>query len=335
MRKNGGLQLLPSPARAGLLCCLLMAGTGAAADTREAETAALLLQRARRAVAEGDQEGALERCRTLVKKHPQTDWSAQALWEMFHLHEARAEPQAAFEALEQLVSRQPGHFSLAHEAQLSLARRLLARIMEQRRTLEPVQKADRVPEADIIAMLARVILNGPHSETGIQAHYWLGVALEKAGRVEEARAAYEDFVEKHPAHELTDDAGYQAAGIAFKHWKQMRGAAPKDRERAAVLMTWFLTRFPESDKTAQARACMAELRVAEERELSSLAAYYEARGDEKAAAIYYRELALKFPGLAMEGSPLREKIAGAVLRADNTKDDTETVGPDASFARQQ
>lgn len=318
MYNFGSFSCLISPACAGLICSLFIVSAGAM-DLRETEVAGQLLQRARKAVAEGDHEGALERCRTLVKKYPQTDWSAQALWEMFHLHEARAEPQAAFEALEQLVGRQPGHFTLAHEAQLTLVRRLLSRHMEQRRTLEPVEKAGSVPEEDVIAMLARIILNGPHSETGIQAHYWLAVALEKAGRVEEARAAYEDFVEKHPAHELTDDAGYQAAGIAFKNWKQMRGSAPKDRERAAVLMTWFLTRFPESDKTAQARACMAELSIAEERELSSLAAYYEARGDEKAAAIYYRELALKFPGLAMEGSPLREKLVNAMTREDNKK----------------
>lgn len=332
MRRFGSLTAMTSPALAGLLYCLLVV-PAPAMDVRESETAALLLQRAQKAVAAGDHDGALERCRTLVKKFPQTEWSAQALWEMFHLHEARAEPQAAFEALEQLVSSQPGHFTRAHEQQLSLVQRLLGRVMEQRRTLEPVQKKDSVPHEDIIAMLARIILNGPHSEMGIRAHYLLGVAFEKTGRAEEARAAYEDFVEKHPEHELVDDAGFQAACITFKKWKDMRGSAPKDRERAAVLMTWFLTRFPQSDKCAQARACMAELRVAEERELSSLASYYEARGDQKAAAIYYRELAIKFPGLAMEGSPLREKLSGVMTGEINAKSDTDTVGPDAASAR--
>ncbi|HRK12706.1 MAG TPA: outer membrane protein assembly factor BamD [Prosthecobacter sp.] len=322
-----------SPVKAGLLCLLAAMGIHAQdQDARADETAALLLQRAQKALAAGDDRGALERCAVIQKKYPRTEWSAQALWHTAAIHQKHAEHNAAFEALDQLVNRQPGHFTRAHEEQLRLALRLLGLARGQRRSLEPVKKADMAPQEDIIAMLARVILNGPHSETGVQAHYWLGVALEKAGRIEEARAAYGDFVEKHPAHELADDAGYQAAEIAFKHWKEMRGAAPKDRERAAVLMTWFLARFPESEKTAQARASMAELRVAEERELSSLAAYYEARGDAKAAAIYYRELALKFPGLAMEGSPLRDKLASVITSKTPPNDARQTVGPEASEA---
>ena len=155
----------------------------------------------------------------------------------------------------------------------------------------------------------------------------LGLALERAGRADEARAQYEEFTELHAGHELADDAGYQAAAIAYQKWRAMQGGSPRDRERAAVLMSWFLNRFPESDKAAQARACQAELHLAEQRELSSLARYYEQRGDTRAAAVYYRQLAVKFPGLAVEGSPLRERIAGALGAQTDVVTDSAEVGP--------
>ncbi|TDU80829.1 outer membrane lipoprotein YfiO [Prosthecobacter fusiformis] len=317
-----------SPALPGLLYFLLGAAPLSAADTQDLELAARLLQRGQKALVSGDRKEALERFATVTKKYPASEYSAMALWEMYRIHLSLNEPLEAFGVLETLATRQPGHFTRAQEEQLLLVKRQLGMAKDERRSLEPVKKGDLLLVDDLLGMLAKIILSGPHSEEGIQAHYLLGVALEKADRVEEAQARHEEFVETYPRHELADDAGYQVADIAFKKWKKMRGAvSPKDRERAAVLLTWFLTRFPESDKGAQARAGLAEVLVAEERELRVLAQYYEGQGNEKAAAVYYRQLALKFPKLLQEGSPLRDKIRMAIEAENAPSEVTEKVGP--------
>jgi len=313
-----------SPARAGLLGFLLMA---APLEAPELENPAeRRLQEARRVLEREGPEAAAERLQALARRHPGSDAAAAALWELFRLQEAAGHHRAAFDALDGLVTRQPGHFARAHAQQLLLVRRLLG-AGERRTTVADRSRAAPVAADEVVAMLARIVLNGPHAEAGIQARYLLGLALERAGRADEARAQYEEFTELHAGHELADDAGFQAASIAYQKWRAMQGGSPRDRERAAVLMSWFLNRFPESDKGAQARACQAELQLAEQRELTALARYYEQRGDDRAAAVYYRQLAVKFPGLAMDGSPLRERIAGALEAQKDGVTDAAEVGP--------
>jgi outer membrane protein assembly factor BamD (BamD/ComL family) len=311
-----------SPARAGLLGLLLLTSLVAAAEVED--PAQRRLQEARRVLEREGAEAAAERLQALAHRYPGSEAAAAALWELCRLHEAAGRQRAAFDALDLLVTRQPGHFARAHARQLLLVRRLLA-AGERRTTVAGRDRAVPVAADEVVAMLARVVLNGPHAETGIQARYWLGMALERAGRADEARAQYEEFTELYGGHELADDAGFQAASIVYQKWRAMRGGSPRDRERAAVLMSWFLHRFPESDKGAQARACQAELQLAEQRELTSLARYYEQRGDARAAAVYYRQLAVRFPGMAMEGSPLRESIAGAL--DDDKVTEAAKVGP--------
>jgi cytochrome c-type biogenesis protein CcmH/NrfG len=67
-----------------------------------------------------------------------------------------------------------------------------------------------------------------------------------------------------------------------------------------------------------------EVRTAEQRELMSLASYYEQRGDVKAAQVYYQQMALKFPQLMEQEGELKEKI----LKALEETTQTERVGPE-------
>jgi outer membrane protein assembly factor BamD (BamD/ComL family) len=308
-----------SPGLLGLLCIVLMAAMAGAAED---ENAVRLYERGMKLIAEGDPEEALERFNTIAGKYRRSETCAQALWEIYRIQEHLGEDMAAFEALNRLATEQPGHFEKAHESQLRLAMRLLGRGTDARRTLVKEPARTKLDPEVLIEMLRVVIKNGPQSETGIQAHYYLALALEKDGQKREAIAAHEDFAENYPRHELADDAGYQCAYIAYKDWKAMRGDSPHQREAAAVTLSWFLARFPESDKGAQARACLTDVRLAERRELMSLARYYEGRGNTKAADIYYRQLGEKFPELVTTDDELR----GRIVRAASTAGDR--VGPE-------
>jgi outer membrane protein assembly factor BamD (BamD/ComL family) len=299
---------LGSPGFLGLLCVGLVTLLPAAED----ETARRLYERGMKLIASSEHEEALDRFNVIATKYRRSETCALALWEIYRLQEYLGNDEGAFEALNRLVTEQPGHFEKAFTAQFQLTKRLLGGGKEARRSLEVPRPSQTTPPEVIVAMLQQVIRNGPQTEAGIQAHYYLALAQERAGQKREAIATHEDFTESFPRHELADDAGYQVAYIAYKDWKQMRGESPHQRDAAAVSLAWFVARFPESDKAAQARSCLAEVRMAERRELTSLARYYETRGNTKAADTYYQQLALKFPELLQAEGELKERILAAL-----------------------
>lgn len=317
-----------SPVIAGLLGFILLgAGLDKAAAAEDDETARRLYQKAQRIVAEGDSEEALDRFLTLSQKYPQSEWAAASLWEVYRISIHLGDDESAFEALNRLIIGQPGHFEKAHTAQLQLVKRLLGSGKETRRSLEPVRRTQTTPPEIIQEMLKTIIKNGPQSEVGIQAHYYLGIALEKSGEDKEAIAMHEDFAETYPHHELADDAGYQVGYIAYKTWKTMRSTGPHQRENAAVYLAWFIAKFPESDKVAQARSCLSEVRSSELRELMSLVRFYESRGNAKAVAIYHQQIAERFPEVVMADQELREKVMKSVEAQAEVKPDADVVGP--------
>ena len=286
----------------------------------EDEVAVRLYQRGMRLIAESDLEEALERFNTIAVKYRRSETCAMSLWEIYRIQEHLGNDEGAFEALNRLIIEQPGHFEKAHAAQFQLVKRLLGSGTNARRTLE-VQRPSHAPSPEIlVAMLQTVIKNGPQTEEGIQAHYFLGLAQERAGEKKEAIATHEDFAEAYPKHELADDAAYQAAYISFKEWKSMRGDSPLQRDAAALSLAWFIARFPQSDKVSQSRSCLAEVKLAEQRELISLAKYYESRGKAKAAATYYQQLALKFPELMETEGELKNKMVGAITEVASDTD---------------
>lgn len=326
-------QTLRSPVKTGLFWLGLLAiVTSLAMPVRllaadDEEAARRLYTRAQKLLAEGDLDEAAEKLDSLTGRHRRSEWCALALWDLARIHEMNGDAEAAFAALDRLVNEQPGHFAKAHAAQFQLVKRQLGLGREERRSLEQPRKAAVTDPERLAEMLRSVIKNGPESETGIQAHFCLGLALEKAGEKKEAVAIYEDFAENHSSHELADDAGFQVARIAYREWKQMRSESPRQREAAAVGLNWFIARFPASDKCAQARSCLAEVTAAERCELTNLARYYDAQGKDKAARIYYRQLALKFPELLRQEGELKEKLMQAVLENEGAAQDVGATAP--------
>jgi outer membrane protein assembly factor BamD (BamD/ComL family) len=281
----------------------------------EDETAVRLYQRGLKLIAESDLEEALERFNSVATKYRRSETCAQSLWEIYRIQEYLGDDQGAFEALNRLVTEQPGHFGKAYAAQFQLVKRLLGAGKNSRRTLEAQRPSQSLSPEVLVVMLQTVIKNGPQTEEGIQAHYYLGLAQERVGDKKEAIATHEDFAENYPKHELADDASYQVAYISYKDWKSMRSDSPHQREATAISLTWFITRYPQSDKAAQARSCLVEVRLAEQRELVSLAKYYENRGNSKAAKTYYQQLAIKFPELLQREGELKDKMVRSMDEA--------------------
>lgn len=317
----------PKSALALAFFCLAALSAPAAVITREQELenrARRLFESAQKEALRGRPEEALRKFEAVVKAYGRSSVAAQAQWEVVRLNEAFADHTAAFDAMQLLIDHYPGHFEKALRRQFEIALRQLARYDHMQRLPEARKPRDLPDKEQVSAMLRIVIENGPHAEYVAEASYHLAVALEMEGKVPQAAMHHEEFLERFPDHPLADDSAYQVAYIFYKRWLAMKGGAPASRERAALAMRWFLARYAESDKAAQARACLDEIRHAERVELTSLAAYYEKRGDERASAVYYRELASKFPELAPEGSALRERVSGLLHKYPELMEPEET-----------
>lgn len=289
-----------------------------AAD-QDAETALLLKNRAYQSLLKGDHEDALRRYQTLAKLYPRTDWAADAWWQIARLENHLDDKQAAFDALQVLITSHAEHYEKAHAEQLGLVRSMMDadEQRERRRGLEP-QRSKALNEAEqemLAGMLQTIIRNGPQSDVARRAHFDFALMLERAGKLPQALLMHEEFVDNHPGHELADDAACQAAYIRYKEWKSMKSASPRQATAARDALAWFVSRYPQSERAALARACLAELRASEQKQLESLARYYEGLGKPQAASVYWRELALKFPETAAADKTPNEKVP------------TETAGP--------
>jgi len=267
--------------------------------TDDAEIAPKLLARAQRDVLDGEHEDALQRYQTITKLYPRTTWAAEAWWQVARLQERLGDAQGAFDALQALIVGQPGHFERAHAEQFRLVRGILDVLAERERKGRLLAaKTKKMEEADreaLAQMLRTICQNGPHSDIAAQAHFLLGLQMEREGELETALEQHEDFLELYPEHDLADDAACQTAYIRYKQWQAMKSGSPRLRAKAVDAFTWFLTRYPQSERASLAHTCIVDLRLSEQRELETLARYYEAQGKTEAAAIYRRELAEKFP----------------------------------------
>ena len=282
--------------------------------------AANLFEKAQKDAVSGRPSEALDRYAALVKAYPRTGVAARAHWEVVRLNEAFGDYIAAFDALQILIDHFAGHFEKALRKQFEIALKMLTRYDALGRMPDGRAPKDMPKREQVSSMLRIVVENGPYVEFAAEANYYLAVALEKEGKAPQAAMQHEDFLDRFPKHALADDSAYQVAYILYKNWLKMKGGAPTHRERAAMAMQWFLARYPESDKAAQARRCLDEVRHGEKADLVQLAEYYQARGNERAAAVYYRELASRFPELATEGSGLRERVMALMEKYPELKD---------------
>ncbi len=303
-------------------------------DPRVADQASGMLKRADALAAKGDLDDAVGRYTSVATRYPGTEIAATALWQIYRLQISRSNPSGAFEALDRLASGQSGHFEKAQSEQLRLVKRLMGEADGERRSLDERHPSEVTKPAVIETMLKRIIQLGPYSESGIHAEFLLALSKERGGEADEAADMHEKFLEKHADHEMADDAAYQVAYIRYKRWKSMRGESPRYREAAAVALAYFLARFPDSAKAAQAQSCLSDLRASEFKELMGLVSYYEAEEQPEAAAVYYREMGSRFPEVVARSPELQKKVRQSIqiLKESGDTPSPPDVGPGRSDA---
>jgi outer membrane protein assembly factor BamD len=171
--------------------------------------------------------------------------------------------------------------------------------------------------AGIFTMIIRV---APYGKYTARAEFDLGRAREKQGRNEAAIAAYQSVVEKFPEDPIAVDAQYQIGYI----WSRASVSGtydPAAADHAKIAYEDFLARYPNSEKSAQAKQNLKRMEHKQTNTAYDIARFYDKQKQYRAAAIYYNEVIRQQPG-STEGekakkriSELRAKVGDAKLQA--------------------
>ena len=263
-----------------------------------------LFSKAQEAEKNGNIGRAIKAYRTLVKRHPRDTLAPGSLYRMAQLQEQSRQPIKAAQSYIVLVEKFPKseRFDESIEA--------LFRIGEVYLTGRKVKifgiplKASTVEAANIFSAIIRT---APYGKYTARATFDLGRAREKQGSNDAALAAYQSVVEKFPNDPLAVDAQYQIGYI----WSKAMRSGTYDPNAAAKAKTGFqdfLYRFPNSEKSAQARENLKRLESKQTSTAFEIAKFYDKQKHYRAAAIYYNDVIRQQPG-SREGDRAKKRIS--------------------------
>jgi outer membrane protein assembly factor BamD len=271
------------------------AGEGWSSESEEdgavESTASAQLHKAQDLEDRGDVKGALGAYRGLVRKYPTSGVAPKAQLKVGELYEKSGDYEKAFDAYGKYLTVYPRaeDFDKAVEAQFNIAKRFLEG--ERRRvfgvkTFSSMEKAQK--------MFEDIVKNAPYSKYAPISQYNLGQAYEKQQKYTEAVAAYQMVTQKYPSDSLAVDAQYQ---VGYVYLKQSRDSNdPAARTKARDAFEDFISRYPNSEKVAQAREDLKSLSGNETKNVMGVAKFYDKKKDYKAAVIYYNEVIKEQPG---------------------------------------
>jgi outer membrane protein assembly factor BamD len=315
-----------------LLLCLALPGSGTASvifkpgekakyltpgEEQMSGSAAQLFERAQEAERRGNLKGAIKAYRVIVKKHPKDALAAGACFRMGELQEQTHQFILAAQSYAVLAEKyqKSERFEEAIEG--------LFRIGEMYLTGEKT-KIFGIPIKSgmnqAVLIFSMIIRTAPYGKYTARAQFGLGRAHEKQGSYELAIADYQAVVEKFPNDPIAVDAQYQIGYI----WSRASSSGTYDPAAAAhakVGFEDFLARYPNSEKSTQARENLKRMEHKQTSTAYDIAKFYDKQKQYRAAAIYYNEVIRQQPG-STEGerakkriSELRAKVGDAKLQA--------------------
>jgi outer membrane protein assembly factor BamD len=264
----------------------------------------------------GNIKGAIKTYRTLVRRHPNDTLAPGALYRMAQLHEQIHQYLKGAQAYAILAEKFPksDRFDEAIEGLFRIGEMYLAG--KKVKFLGIPLKSSMEEAAN---MFMAIIRTGPYGKYTARATFDLGRAREKQGSNDAAIAAYQSVVEKFPNDPIAIDAQYQIGYI----WTQTTRSGSYDPAAAAKAKTGFqdfLYRYPNSEKSAQARENLKRMESKQSSTAFEIARFYDKQKHYRAAAIYYNDVIRQQPG-SKEGdrakkriSELRAKLGDAALQ---------------------
>jgi outer membrane protein assembly factor BamD len=263
-----------------------------------------LFSKAQEAEKEGNIKRAIKAYSILVRRHPRDTLAPGALYRMGQLQEQIHDYLKAAQSYNVLAEKFPKseRFDEAIEGLFRIGEMYLAG--RKVKILGIPFKASMEEAANIFSAIIRT---APYGKYTARATFDLGRAREKQGANEAALTAYQGVVEKFPNDPLAVDAQYQIGYI----WAAALRAGTYDPNAAAKAKTGFqdfLYRYPNSEKSAQARENLKMLDSKQTSTAFEIARYYDKQKHYRAAAIYYNDVIRQQPG-SREGEHAKKRIS--------------------------
>ncbi len=227
----------------------------------------------------------------LVRKWPFSFNSGEAQFKIGWCYEKIADFERSFKSYQTCVEKYPASnfFEKAIERQYNIANLYLAG--EPRK----LWKIPVMPSMDkTIEMYEQIIKNAPYGRYAAESQFKIGQAHERKKEWAEAVKAYQRILDRYPGNDIVDDAQYQI-GYA---WHKASTSSDYDQgaaQKAIDGFQEFLTRFPNSEKAAQAEENIKELEGRSTGGSFNIAQFYESQKKIDAAIIYYKDVIQKEP----------------------------------------
>lgn len=276
-----------------------------------------LFERAQAAERSGNLGAAIKAYRLIVKKHPRDTLAPGSCYRLGQLLEQTHKYLLAAESYAVLCEKysKSERFEESVEAMFRIGEMYLTG--QKTKILGITVKSGMDQAADIFTMIIRT---APYGKYTARAQFDLGRAREKQNRNESAIAAYQSVVEKFPNDPIAVDAQYQIGYI----WSRASTSGtydPAAANNAKTAFEDFLARYPNSEKSAQAKQTLKRMEHKQTSTAYDIAKFYDKQKQYRAAAIYYNEVIRQQPG-STEGerakkriSELRAKVGDAKLQA--------------------
>jgi len=266
-------------------------------------TAQQLFDRAQEAEKRGDLAGAIKSYRIIVKKHPHDTLAPGACYRMGQLQEQIHKYLQAADSYSVVCEKyqKSERFEESVEALFRIGEMYIAN--QKTKILGITIKTGNEQAADIFTMIIRT---APYGKYTARAQFDLGRARERQGRNEQAIAAYQSVVEKFPDDPIAVDAQYQIGYI----WSKASASGtydPAAANKAKIAFEDFLARYPNSEKSAQAKQNLKKMESKQTSTAYDIAKFYDKQKQYRAAAIYYNEVIRTQPG-STEGEKAKKRI---------------------------
>lgn len=265
-------------------------------------------------------EAALGAYRGLVHSFSNSLLAPKAQRKIGLLLEKTGDPDKAYNAYDTYLTKYPKgeDFDGVVEAMFKIGKLYLEG--EKRRVLG-VKLAASMQRAQ--QMFEGIVKRAPYSRWAPLAQFNAGQALEKQQKYPEAIAAYQQVYTKYPSDAIADDALYQIGYVRLRDYREGsydRASAQKARQAFEE----FISRFPESEKVAQAKENLKSLEGGQTKNALQIAKYYDHEKKYKAAVIYYNDVIQQQPGSA-ESEVAKARIAQL---KDQVGEDSLRTGPE-------
>ncbi|MDL5045401.1 outer membrane protein assembly factor BamD [Oscillatoria amoena NRMC-F 0135] len=249
------------------------------------------LELAKRLEAEKKYSEALKAYRTGARKYPNSFSAAELYFGWGRMVEIENDFARAFKTYQTIVERYPNteFYDKALERQFYIANLFLAGERQRLWKIPTLPSMDKTVE-----YFEQIVKSAPYSRWAPEAQFKVGVAREKQKKYNDAVAAYQRVISKYPNLDIAALAQYQI-GYA---WMAASSAPEYDQSAATKAIEAFedfLTRYPNSEKVAQAQENIDRLRGKQNQGSMNIARFYDKSGDMRAAVIYYNEVIQENP----------------------------------------